>query len=61
MLGRLAVWLRLIGCDATCGPQVTGRALIRQARHDGRTIITRDRQLLREHNMPPLLFIESDI
>ncbi len=60
MLGRLAVWLRLIGCDATCGSQVTGRALIRHARNDGRTIVTRDRRLLRERNAPPMLFIESD-
>jgi uncharacterized protein with PIN domain len=60
MLGRLAVWLRIIGHDATCGPQLTGRALIRHARHDGRTIITRDRRLRREPSTPPLLFIESD-
>jgi uncharacterized protein len=60
MLGRLAVWLRLLGCDATCGPHLTGRTLIRHARHDGRTILTRDRQLLRAHDLPPLLFITSD-
>ena len=60
MLGRLAVWLRLIGYDATCGQHLTARSLIRQARHEGRTILTRDRQLLRQHNLPPLLFIESD-
>jgi uncharacterized protein with PIN domain len=60
MLGRLAVWLRLLGYDATCGRHLTGRSLIRQARHDGRTVVTRDRRLRRERNLPPLLFIESD-
>jgi uncharacterized protein with PIN domain len=60
MLGRLAVWLRLIGYDATCGPHLTGRTLIRHARRDGRTIVSRDRRLLRESNLPPLLFIGSD-
>ncbi len=60
MLGRLAVWLRLIGCDATCEPQLTGRALLRHARHDGRMVVTRDRRLLRECNTPPILFIDSN-
>jgi uncharacterized protein with PIN domain len=60
MLGRLAAWLRLIGHDATCGPHLTGRTLIRHARNQGRIILTRDRQLLREQNSPSLLFIESD-
>jgi len=60
-LGRLAVWLRLIGYDATCMPHLTPQALIRHARRDGRTIVTRNRRLLRrEHNPPPMLFIESD-
>jgi hypothetical protein len=60
MLGRLAVWLRLVGQDATYGPHLSGRTLVRHARDQRRTILTRDRRLLREHNLPPLLFIESD-
>jgi len=60
MLGRLAVWLRLLGYDATCAPQRTGRALARHARHEGRVILTRDRRLLRELNLPPTLFIDSN-
>ena len=60
MLGRLAVWLRLLGYDATCGPHLAGRTLLRQARLERRIVVTRDRQLRREHNLPPLLFIESD-
>ena len=60
MLGRLATWLRLIGQDATYGPHLSGRTLVRQARSDGRTILTRDHRLLREPQPPPLLFVESD-
>lgn len=60
MLGRLAVWLRLLGYDATCAPHLTGRALVRHARHEGRLILTRDRRLLREPNLPPTLFIDSN-
>ncbi|MFQ5667435.1 MAG: Mut7-C RNAse domain-containing protein [Candidatus Binatia bacterium] len=60
MLGRLATWLRLTGHDATYGSHLSRRTLIREARVDGRTILTRDHRLLRERNRPPLLFIEDD-
>ena len=60
MLGRLAAWLRLLGHDATYGGDLGGRALIRHARQEQRTILTRDRKLLRERHAPPLLFIDSD-
>jgi uncharacterized protein with PIN domain len=57
MLGRLARWLRLIGQDAAYGP--TGGPLVRLARSEGRTILTRDRTLLRHPNVQ-LIFISSD-
>jgi uncharacterized protein with PIN domain len=60
MLGRLATWLRLIGQDATYGSHLSRRTLVRHARHEGRTILTRDRRLLREAPVPPLVLIESD-
>ena len=60
MLGRLAVWLRLLGYDATYGAHLTGRSLIRQARTEGRMILTRDRRLLQERNAPRMLFIARD-
>jgi len=60
MLGRLATWLRIIGQDATYGGHLSGQALVRHARAEGRTILTRDRRLLRQPAGVPLLFIESD-
>lgn len=60
MLGRLATWLRIIGQDATYGGHLSGPSILRQARAEGRTVLTRDRQLLRRHVDIPLLFIESD-
>ncbi len=59
MLGRLAKWLRMLGCDVTCGRHLSGHGLIRAARTEGRLILTRDRSLRRKQP-PPLLFIESN-
>jgi uncharacterized protein with PIN domain len=60
MLGRLATWLRIIGQDATYGAHLSGEALVRHGRAEGRTLLTRDRRLLRHPTGVPLLFIESD-
>jgi hypothetical protein len=60
MLGRLATWLRIIGQDATYGVHLCGQALVHHARAEGRTLLTRDRRLLRHPTGVPLLFIESD-
>lgn len=62
MLGRLATWLRIIGQDASYGSHLSAATLVRQARTEARTILTRDRHLARprHHTGVPLLFIESD-
>jgi len=60
MLGRLVRWLRLIGQDVTYGPHLSGSGLIRAARNESRTILTRDRRIRKTRNPPPCLFIESD-
>lgn len=60
MLGRLATWLRLLGQDATYGSHLSGRTLLRHARAEGRTILTRDHRLLREAGRQPILFVEGD-
>ena len=59
MLGKLARWLRVIGQDVTYGPHLSGYGLIREARREGRLILTRDRSLVRK-NPPDYLMIESD-
>jgi uncharacterized protein len=60
MLGRLATWLRIIGVDASYGSHLAGRPLTRHARREGRTILSRDHRLLKETDLPPFLFIDSD-
>jgi uncharacterized protein with PIN domain len=60
MLGRLATWLRLIGADATYGPHLSGKTLIRHARSEARTVLTRDRRLLPVAPPPEIAFIHSD-
>jgi len=59
MLGRLAKWLRILGCDVIYGRHLSGHGLIRAARADGRMILTRDRSLARKQP-PPFLFIDSN-
>ena len=59
MLGKLARWLRVIGQDVTYGPHLSGYGLIREARREGRLILTRDRGLTRK-NPPDYLLIQSD-
>ena len=60
MLGRLATWLRLIGQDATYGSHLGGRSLIRQARAEGRTILTRDHRVRRAATGLSVIFVTSD-
>ena len=68
MLGRLARWLRLLGYDAVYFPGEDDDVL-RQARREGRVLLTRDTRLLQRRSagvrsptdsLPPHLFIESD-
>jgi uncharacterized protein with PIN domain len=60
MLGRLATWLRLIGQDAIYGSQVAGRSLIRQARSEGRVLLTRDQRVARAASDLCVLVIASE-
>jgi hypothetical protein len=59
MLGRLARWLRLLGCDTAYGPHLAGRALLRAARTEHRVVLTRRQALHRSLDVPHLL-VESD-
>jgi uncharacterized protein len=59
MLGRLARWLRVIGQDVAYGPHLSGYGLIREARREGRIILTRDRSIRRK-SPPQYVLIESD-
>ncbi|GIW40145.1 MAG: hypothetical protein KatS3mg076_0722 [Candidatus Binatia bacterium] len=59
MLGRLATWLRLTGQDASYGSHLRGRALLRHARSESRTVLTRDRSLARKCQGDPEVFLVS--
>lgn len=49
MLGRLARWLRVAGCDALQLPTATpDHELVARANAEGRVLLTRDRHLVRE-------------
>jgi uncharacterized protein len=45
MLGRLARYLRFVGCDTAYGRGSTDDALLARARAEGRLLLTRDREL----------------
>lgn len=60
MLGRLARWLRVLGYDVAYGPHLRRRTLVTCARREGRLLLTRDTQLLRDPDLPPHLFITAD-
>jgi uncharacterized protein len=60
MMGRLARWLRVLGHDVAYGPHLARRTLVDCARREGRLLLTRDTQLLRDPHLPPHVFITSD-
>lgn len=60
MLGRLVRWLRILGCDVLYGPNFSGKGLLRAARDERRIVLTRDKRLVRGHDLPPLLLVEDD-
>lgn len=60
MLGRFARWLRLIGFDVLYFKDIEDRALIKIAREQGRTILTRDSHFLKQKAFKDYIFLESD-
>jgi uncharacterized protein len=57
MLGRLARYLRFVGCDTVYLRGVTDDELIERAEADGRVLLTRDRELSRR--APHAFLVES--
>ena len=48
MLGKLARWMRVMGCDVEYFPEITDRALSDRAQRDNRIILTRDTRLIQQ-------------
>ncbi len=60
MLGRLARWLRVIGCDAVWEKEIDDGTLVRRAVDERRIVLTRDRLLPGEWWIDNYLLIDSD-
>lgn len=45
MVGRLARYLRMVGCDTTYARGLSDEEIVRRARDEGRVVLTRDRHL----------------
>jgi len=60
MLGRLAKWLRILGFDVLYYPDIDDREIVRIAREQERTILTRDTQLTKRRGLPGVIFVEKD-
>jgi len=60
MLGRLAKWLRILGFDVLYYPVIDDRLVIKIAREQERTILTRDTRLVRHKGLRNSILIESN-
>jgi hypothetical protein len=60
MLARLARWLRVLGFDTLCDPAVHDHELVQISNGEQRTLLTRDRHLLRELRPEHALEITHD-
>jgi uncharacterized protein with PIN domain len=60
MLGRLARWLRLVGCDTAYVAHIADGELVRRALEEGRVILTRDRRLPEQWRVPHVMVLRSE-
>ncbi|HZP44865.1 MAG TPA: Mut7-C RNAse domain-containing protein [Candidatus Binataceae bacterium] len=58
MLQRLARWLRLLGADVTCDPELGGAEALHRARLEGRPFLTRDKRL---RTAPDVLYLQAQL
>ncbi len=59
-LGRLAKWLRTLGYDTLFYPTISDQELVKKALDEGRTILTRDNDLIGMKSVQDYLLITSD-
>jgi uncharacterized protein with PIN domain len=61
MLGRLATWMRVIGCDVAYDSRLDAKGLIDQAEREERIILTRDAHLIKRKKVRKIyFFIQGD-
>jgi uncharacterized protein with PIN domain len=61
MLGRLLTWLRLLGFDTVAAADTADSAILRQARKEGRIVLTQDRALARTRSVPVVYVRGRDV
>lgn len=61
MLGSLGRWLRLLGYDTAMAGSEPDWQIVRQARAEGRVLLTRDRELARRPGLRALLVAHGDL
>jgi uncharacterized protein len=59
-LGRLVTWLRLLGYDTAYARERDPEALTRRARAEGRIVLTRNTQLVRQRAQPRCVLVTDD-
>jgi uncharacterized protein with PIN domain len=59
-LGKLATWLRILGYDTASGHATDLDGIIRQARAEARTLLTKDTKLYRMCRGLPALLLEAN-
>jgi hypothetical protein len=57
MLGRLAKWMRAIGCDVAYSPKIEDGELVNRAWREGRLILTRDTLLIKRRKAKGNFFL----
>ena len=60
MLGRLARWLRLIGYDTLYYPHIEDSLILRIAREEDRTLLTRDTRLVKVRGLKDFLLLKEN-
>lgn len=60
MLGRLAKWLRILGYDTAYLPQLSSAGVKREARRQGRLLLTRRTCFLHQKDVPRFVFVRAD-
>ncbi len=60
MLGRLAKWLRIMGFDVLYYRDIDDREIVRIAREQERTILTRDTHFIERKGLPGVILVDKD-
>ena len=60
MLGRLARWLRLLGFDTLYYPLIKDSLLLKIAREEKRTLLTRDTRLVKVRGLEDFLLLKEN-